>query len=110
MKRSDNVKLNKLITKLGNEAYTLSDDGTPLTRFEALAKLVWDMALGYKTKDPKTDVETIHFPDKSFITMIYDRMEGKVPLATSVKGDKDRVSAAKKVSEQTKSRLNDLAK
>lgn len=105
---ADGQRLNVLVKRLGLEQYTvLPGDGTPITRFEHLARLIWNLALGYTEKDVKSGKEIIHKPDKSFIRMIYDRMEGKVPNA-QVSSDK-KASLADKISDQTKSRLNSLA-
>ena len=102
------LKLNALLRKLGFEEYTVSDDGTPITRFEQLAKIIWDRALGYTETDIKNNVEIIHKPEKHFIDLIYDRMEGKVPTASS--GDKEnKAKLTDKVSDQLKSRLNAIA-
>lgn len=108
-KIQDGLRLNNLIRRLGMEKFTALDDGTVITRFERLARLIWDNALGYTQKDPKTGKETIHFPSKAFMTMIYERMEGRIPMALPIKDDGGKASIAKKVSEQTKSRLNDSA-
>ena len=106
--KKTNISLNKLLIELGLENYTISDDGTPITRFDQLARLIWNIALGYKEADPKTNTEILHKPDKSFMQMIYDRIEGKVPMAAPIKDDSRKASVADKVSEQVKSRANDL--
>lgn len=107
-KLNETLKLNSLIRRLGMEEYTILPDGTPITRFEQLARLIWDHALGFTQTDPKTSKETIHFPNKSFMSMIYERMEGKVPMA-QMEEDSSKASLADRVSNQTKSRLNVLA-
>ena len=100
------------IKRLGSESITIDDEGDPITRFAVLAKLVWDKALGYR-EEIKLDggeVEvTIHKPDRGFIGMIFDRTEGRVAPVAAADGKK-KVSLADKISEQSRVRLNRLAK
>ena len=107
-KAQDTKRLNYLIEKLGLESITVDDEGTPITRFEQLARIIWNKALGYTERDEKTGAEIKYNPDKHFIDMIYDRMEGKIPAAASG-SDGKKASLADRVSDQTKSRLNALA-
>lgn len=106
-KHNDTLRLNNLIRKLGMEQVSVDNDGNPITRFNQLANLIWERALGYKEADIKKNVEIKHNPDKAFIRMIYDRMEGRIP---TVQPDKDtkKVELADKISNQTKSRINAL--
>ena len=100
------------IKRLGSESVTIDDEGDPITRFAILAKLVWDKALGYREEIKLDDGEvevTIHKPDKGFIGMIFDRVEGRVaPVAAD--DSKKKVSLADRIGEQSKVRLNRLAK
>ena len=109
MNKTETKRLNELLKTIGDQQYSIDDEGKPLTRFEKLAQMIWDMALGdFKFMDDKKSIEVKYAPDKSFITMIYDRMEGRIPMAASVKNDDSKASVADKVSAQTKSRINDL--
>ncbi len=54
------------------------------TKAEALARIMWDAALGkdIKETDEHGMVVTMHRrPDKGMIAVLYDRMEGKSPIA-----------------------------
>ena len=106
--KADSKRLNALIEKLGLEAVSVDDEGNPITRFDQLAELIWNRALGFIETDPKTNTDIIHKPDKHFINLIYDRMEGKIPTASS-SDDKKKASLADRVSDQTRSRLNAMA-
>ncbi|MHA2264967.1 MAG: hypothetical protein ACXAEN_21450 [Candidatus Thorarchaeota archaeon] len=94
------------------------DDAHMITKAEALARFMWRAALGYKEEveiiDSKTGrvtgkKEVIHFPDKAYVTLLYDRLEGRVPTVEVDKG-KDKPSVTDKVSNEGKNRLNSLAK
>jgi len=104
--------LTQHLKKLGREVHSVADDGTPITRFMALAQLVWNKSLGYEEKivlDSGEEVVTVHKPDKSYINLIFDRTEGRV--APTTKGDdKKKLSLSDRIGEQAKVRLNALAK
>lgn len=104
--RSDTIKLNKLLKTLGMESVTINNEGDPITRFEQLAAYIWKAALGWTEKVGETEI--IHKPDKTYVCMIYDRMEGKIPVAAMEKGGK-KASVADRVSDQTLSRINGLS-
>lgn len=94
------------------------NDAHMITKAEALARFIWKAATGYKEKveviDKTTDrvtgeKEVIHFPDKHYIDILLDRMEGKVAPVEPEKAS-TKASVADKVREQSKDRLNNLAK
>ncbi len=94
------------------------DDSRMITKAEALARFMWRAALGYKEEVEVVDKqsgavvgvkEVIHFPDKAYVILLYDRLEGKVPIVEPEKGD-SKASVADKVSREVKSRLNNIAK
>ena len=94
------------------------DDARMITKAEALARYMWNAALGYKQKvevlDKVTgqvigDKEVIHFPDKTYVTMLYDRLEGRVPTV-EIKDEDTKATVADKGSGEGKKRLNNLAK
>ena len=103
--------LTKHLKKLGSEVYTIDDEENAVTRFEALAQLVWKRALGYTDKrvlDDGSEVETVFHPDRAYIGMIFDRTEGKVaPVVTS--DSKKKVTLASRIGEQARARLNAMA-
>lgn len=78
------------------------------TKAEALARLMWKMALGYKETDIKAGVavEKIIAPDRGMIQLIWDRMEGRAaPVNDSLRKKR---KLPKKVSDANKTRLNDM--
>lgn len=100
------------LKRLGLETVDVNDAGEMLTRFGILAQLVWDKALGYTEKvklDSGETVETVHKPDRTFIGMIFDRTEGRVAQAVA-SNTKKKTSLANRIGEQSKVRLNRLAK
>lgn len=102
--------LTKHLQLLGQQIHTIDDDGNPITREEALARLLWNMALGYeeKTRDDEGNLKTVyHTPVAWAIQLVYDRREGKVPVA--IGEDETRIKAADRVRELAKDRLNALA-
>ncbi len=59
-----------------------SVDGKATTRAEKLAQVLWDHALGYtehrRAEEGANMVEIVHKPAPWAITLLYDRLEGKV--------------------------------
>lgn len=75
------------------------------SKAEALARLIWQKALGYKKVDivKGLPVETTYHADKFMMGMVFDRMEGRTPLTV---GDSDgKMTTAERVSEQGKKRI-----
>lgn len=102
--------LTRHLHELGAEAHTVADDGTILTREEALARLLWDKALGWEevTRDEDGNVKRIkHKPESWAIQYIYERREGKAAAAT-VEED-NRIRTSERVRELARDRLNRLA-
>ncbi len=73
------------------------------TKAEALARLIWKRALGYTELDVKTNADIVHHPEQSKIGLIFDRIEGKAPMAGE--DTKDKLTVAQRVSELGKSRI-----
>jgi len=105
------AELTKMIKDIGSEFHTVDDEGRPLTKIETLARLVWDKALGYKVETVTADgvKETTIPPDKSFIGMIWDRLEGKVTPAVKDSG-REKAKLSDRVAAQSKRRLNQMSK
>jgi hypothetical protein len=105
--------LSKFVKEIADETTELVKDPATgedrmATKAEALARLMWKGALGYTEIDVKTGKEIIRKPDKTFIGMIWDRVEGRVvPVVDKDKGQK--ASLADRVGDQAKRRLNTLA-
>lgn len=96
------------LRQLSAEAHSISDDGSPITKAEAMALLLWNYALGWEEKDPDDPAKTIlHKPQQWAIAMIYDRLEGKAPAA--VEDTSGTMTAADKVSELAKNSVNAMA-
>lgn len=76
------------------------------TRAEALGRTIWKMAEGYtETVDGK---KKTYPPNKDMITVLLDRMEGRVPTIDA-KDQKAKATVAERVDEQSRKRLNALA-
>ncbi len=83
------------------------DGDRMVTKAEALARLMFKLALGWEEDDVKTGKTKIHNPSAGMIALIWDRIEGRsVPLAGD---DRQKRTLPKKVSEESKRRLNELA-
>jgi hypothetical protein len=114
MKVPTGAVLTKYLRALALDIETVDDDGDPVTKAAALASLVWKHALGFieveitvKEGGPPDKREVKHGPDWRAIELLYNRIEGKIPLA--VVEDQAR-SLTDKVSELGKARANSLAK
>jgi len=81
-----------------------------VTKAEALARMIWQRGLGFTEQKvingELTDVE--HQPDRVYVGMLWDRMEGRAPLMNPDK--KGGRTIADKVSEQGKKRINAVSK
>jgi hypothetical protein len=111
-KRLSKSELARHLRELAKQAYEdgLLDDGTCLTREQALANLIWHKALGYtevKKDDEGNEHEDYHPPEKWAIQLIWERMEGRVTEAKQE--DTGRMSAAERVRELAKNRINAIA-
>lgn len=104
-------QLTQHLRELAVETETMTDEGELITRSEALAQLLWKKALGYKetvvVKD-KSDEIICHKPEAWAIQMIYERMEGKAPIA--IIDEKQQITAAEKISDLARTKLNQQAK
>jgi hypothetical protein len=89
----------------------VAGEDTVITRAEALARLLWDMALGRsKVVDMETGKITTEYssPDKHAMDVIIDRMEGRVGSFEDEK--KKSESIPDKISRKNKNRINKLSK
>ncbi len=112
-KKNSRAKANRLVSKYLTEMATVKDacidDGEEArmcTRAEKLAQIIWQNALGYTEKDPKTDVTVIHVPSLAYLRILLERMEGKVQDVSATNSKK---SLAERVKDTTKSKLNKMA-
>ena len=98
--------LSEHIEKLAREKIT--KDGKKVTRAEALAQEFWKLALGYEEELPNGKIKK-HGPNRQAMELILERMEGRVPTTTD-KDKKKKATVADRVGEQSRRRLNALAK
>ena len=86
------------------------DDPKMISKAEALARLIWKRGLGWVERLKDGDhqvVEVIHQPDRVYVAMLLDRLEGRV--AAVEPGKKEKRTVADKVGDQNKKRLNRIA-
>jgi len=87
------------------------ETGEAMLRSVALADLLWKKALGYDelVEDDRGIRNVRHQPEAWAINLIYDRIEGKVPIATDDLAIGTGGKVVDKVTDITKIRLNALA-
>lgn len=108
-------KLNRLLSDkihdIGMEPFSCIEDGAGdaiyLTRFDVLARSIWEYALG-RTEKLKDGREKKHLPSQWAINTILDRTEGKVMPQSTPDKVHTGPTAAEKVSELGKQQLNDM--
>lgn len=98
--------LSKYLRALALDMETSDNNGDPVTKAAALAALVWRHALGFTEEDVKTGERTINRPNWTAIALLYDRIEGKIPVAVIEESGK---SLTDKVSDLGKAKINALA-
>lgn len=87
------------------------DNDRMITKAEALARLIWKKGLGWTEKvtaEDGTETEVSHHPDRVYVAILLDRLEGRV-AAVEV-GGKERRTVADRVGEQSKKRINSISK
>ncbi len=102
-------ELTKHLRLLAMEAEGLSPDGDTETKAQALARLIWKRALGYTDirRTEKGTVEVNCPPEVWAIQLVYERLEGKV--ANTAPEESGKLSAAERVSDLSKARINGLS-
>jgi hypothetical protein len=98
--------LSKYLRALALDMETVNDDGDPVTKAAALAKFVWQAALGYRSVDPKNGSVIVHEPDWRAIELLYNRIEGRIAIAPP---EEVGHSLIEKVTEMGRARANSLA-
>lgn len=98
------------LKRLAVQVVDVTDDGSPETRAQKLARAVWDRALGFKemVEDKGGSREVVHPPETWAMQYVFERLEGKVPLSTPE--ESSRVKAADHVAELARQRINSLTK
>ena len=97
------IALTKQLRRLAAQIDAISGKtGDMISKAEKLAEVVWDRAIGYeeKTADGKL---VVHKPEPWAINLLFDRLEGRVPISVD---DKTGKTLADKVSELGKAKLN----
>ena len=122
-KETANRLLTRFLDSVSREETELVEDPDSGARMaskcEAMARLMFKMALGYKetveqdiVKEGKKtgviDIEVIHKPDKQMIALVYDRLEGKAVPAEDA--SKHKSSIADKVSNEGVKRIEQAGK
>lgn len=105
--------LSSLLRNIAEEETELG--GTPsdpkmITKAEALARLVWKKGLGW-TEQRQTDsgvIDIVHEPDRVYVAILLDRLEGRVAAVEA--GGKEKRKVSDRVGEQSKKRINKIAK
>jgi len=100
--------LSKFLKEIANEEtelLTIDGEDRMTTKAEALARLMWRMALGYEEETIASNGQRsriAHAPDKKMMALLFDRIEGRATiLSETQKGQ----TVADKVSEQGKQRI-----
>ena len=86
------------------------DDPKMISKAEKLARLIWKKGLGWTEQqlvnNELTDIA--HPPDRVYVGMLLDRLEGRV--AAVEPGKKERRTVADRVGDQIKKRINSVSK
>lgn len=92
------------------ELVTVDGEDRMVSKAQALARLIWQRGLGWveqmKTEDGLVDV--IHQPDRVYVQLLLDRLEGRV--AAVEPGKKEQRTVSDRVGEQSKKRINSMSK
>jgi len=120
LKTSAGMMLSKFLRQIGQErtevAGSDTETGQPrlVSKAEQLARTIWQLALGWKEEVVEEDLKTSHKkrvvkehkPDNTMISLVFDRLEGKVAATESEKSKKQPLS--QRVNDQAKKRVNAL--
>jgi hypothetical protein len=90
------------ITELGSK----DGEDVLISKAEKMAAIMWKEALGYEEVEIGKQGQRIvhvHKPDKTMIGLIYERMEGRAPLAQEGSGKQE---IPDRVDEQARNRIN----
>lgn len=102
--------LTRYLAEFGKHAHSVDDEGNTITREQALAEMLWKLALGFteKVRDVTTGQwKEVYRPPVSWaIQYVFDRRDGKVAQAQAEETGKIR--AADKVRSLARDRLNSL--
>lgn len=102
--------LTKELKKLAVEVVEMDEGGSPLTREQVLARMIWRQALGWTevVRDDNGNKKEIKYPPVAWCQQfLFERVEGKAAPVQAEAGQK--ITAAEKVSELARERANKLA-
>lgn len=102
--------LTRELKKLASEVVA-EVEGTPLTREQLLAQMIWRQALGWTevTTDNNGNRKEVYHPATQWAqTLVFERLEGKAAAAADPQAG-EQVKAADKVRELARQRINQLA-
>lgn len=111
--RSTKGKATKLLSKFigeiakeKTELEVINGEDKLITKAEALSRLIWKSALGYKEQklDGVKLIEIDHAPSRVHQQIILERMEGKI--IAEVKPDKEDGGTVDKVTKEVTKRIN----
>ncbi|HDY69118.1 hypothetical protein LCGC14_1727910 [marine sediment metagenome] len=112
-KRKAGVLLAGLLKQIAlekTELVQIDGEDKIVSKAESLARMVWQMALGYEenkvTSDGVKNIE--HPPNKGMMAVLLDRIDGRAVPVSDV-GDRER-SIADKITDQGKSRIKEAGK
>lgn len=101
-------QLTQYLRTLAADVETIDGEGNLITKGEALARLLFKKALGYETEDPDDPGKKVyHKPEAWAMQMIWERLEGKAPIAMT--DEKSGLSVENRVDELAVQRLNSYA-
>lgn len=109
-------RLSEFLAVVGSEAQTIDDAGNPITNEEAVARLIYKKALGWTEhrvvedmNGNKSKIEEYHPPENWALQYIYERREGKAPVAQQDLEGRQKITAAQQVRKLATERMNKLA-
>jgi len=114
--RYNSRQLTDHLRELAADAETIvvggEDEGRVITKGEALARLLFEKALGYvemvpDPKNGKMPIEIVHSPEHWAIQLIWERLEGRAPQA--ITDEKPSLTATERVTELARLRFNHKA-
>lgn len=105
--------LSSLLRDIAEEKTELGgtvDDPKMITKARALAELIWKRGLGWTEQKSTTDglIDIEHQPDRVYVAMLLDRLEGRVAAVEA--GGKERRKVSDRVGEQSQKRINKISK
>lgn len=103
--------LSEALRNLASEAHDIGESSEIRTRAQCLAKIVWDHALGFtklvQNKEGKSVEQKVE-PRVWAISLIFDRLEGRVPMSED--GTSEKVTLADRVDKISKKSFEELEK